>query len=879
MKKNLLFAFIAVLFFLQSNAQAPVTVYTGASTPTSQGWNELKLDETVNSVAAPTTSTVLDGVLKLISTNATDQFSQLAWYKNGFGIDLNKGFTIEIKAKVISADKTGAFNIQGFDQNGKGFRVGILTNSLTEQTNPFAATNVIADGMTNGDNLHIFTFVFSPTGIVTVFRDALSVGSFRFSTFQYDNIIENGGFEDPEFPDFLSNGILTRVNKVLNPEKVRVGNYSLEMNNNGLVTNDWTNIEGARTRPIAVKPNKDYEIYITRRRTLSEPWCWRDMGAFYDYQNGVLNGADNRDPNITWGGFDRVWQTHPQNFTTTAEAKTVRFEFPTWFRDGTKNQNTTSFDNFTFREKPTTPVGVTYTTAHGIPAAEFPAGYVNLIQNGDFEDHTINNDSSAYSWTLASAGGDTDNTPVGFNPMWNGDVRIQDKNKPDDFNSGDEPYAHSGTNALRFSTVNSDNLGKTRNFDFTVPLEANKTYRFNFWHRNPKWDDAGWVKVRIGDQVIWGMESRGRNNVWANCDLVFTTTDTNKTLHLYTTSDDHGGWFNIYFDDFVLYEVTDSLDPVIKGKTNLIANGDFEDVTLGNDGQPYTWALASSHDGNDDNYPVAWNDMWGSVVRIQDKQKSTDTGLKWAHSGNNSLRFSYLDNWGDAQTFEGLSGDTLPVSYRVNLDFKKELEPDKTYTFVFWLKSSNYPDRGRLVIANDDVRLWDQDLTTKYVDWTRHQITFTTTSAFHTLKLFTEFGGWFNFYLDDLFLFEDTYRPELAPTANGESYLAFGKSTGTSSTDVEVEYINVDNTGAFNPVPTRTENMSSDVTVKVYSKNSKLVVETETPALVSIFNTVGMLVAKVKVENSKTFDLPVGSYIIKSISENGKVLSVKALNQ
>jgi uncharacterized repeat protein (TIGR02543 family) len=62
--------------------------------------------------------------------------------------------------------------------------------------------------------------------------------------------------------------------------------------------------------------------------------------------------------------------------------------------------------------------------------------------------------------------------------------------------------------------------------------------------------------------------------------------------------------------------------------------------------------------------------------------------------------------------------------------------------------------------------------------------------------LYTKFGGWFNFYLDDLFLFEeDVYVP--APEADGLAYLAFGKSTSTSSTDVEVEYIKVDNTGSY----------------------------------------------------------------------------------
>ena len=865
-----------ILLGWQINAQSTVTVFSGESVPTEQGWTEMKLDATINDVAAPVTVSTADGVLKFTSVNDVDQFSQIGWRKTDLEFDLNVGFTIVFKAKVIDADKTAAFNIQGFDKNGKGFRIGILKDAVTEQTNPFAATIVIADALVNDDAFHTYRLTANPAdGTIEVLRDEVSLGSFPATKFQFDNIIENGGFEDEEFPDFLSNGILTRVN---DPKLRRFGDYALEMYNNGLVTNDWLNIEGARTREIAVKPETDYELYITRRRTSSEPWCWRDMGAFYDFQAGTLNGVDARDQRITWGGFDRLWQTHPQNFTTPANAKTVRLEFPTWTRENVKKENKTSFDNVTLRERLGINVGPSSNPTHGFSNPIFHDGYVNLIENGGFEDWEMNNDGTPYTWALSDPARQDGNDPFAANSLWNTNtIRIQRSTQNNDDVGAD--YAHSGSASIRFTT----NGNKSNNFDFAVELEAGKTYRFNFWHRSPKWPDWGWLNVKVGDNVIWGHELMGRNNVWANCDLVFTTTEDNKTLHLYTTSDDHGNWWNLYLDDFVLYEIPGGtpVDPQIDGKVNLIANGDFEDETLGNDGQPYTWALASTNPENDHNYPVAYSDVWGSFVRLQDKQKHIDTGRNWAHSGTKSLRFSYLDDWDKAQQFEGITGAVQPDAFQTNMNFTKVLEPNKTYTFVFWVKAANYPDKGRLVIGNGDVRLWDEELKTKYIDWTRQSITFSTTTANHTLRMFTEFSVWFNFYLDDLFLYEeDVYVP--VPEADGVSYLAFGKSTGASSSDVEVEYIMLDNSGTFNPDDffTGIESNTKEVrNIDVRTNSNTLTINVATPSQVTIYNVVGAQVYRFTVENNKSVQLPAGTYIVKSHSAKGQIETVKVISR
>jgi len=880
MKRTLLLMCFLPLLAWQVNAQSSGIIFSGNSLPTEQGWTEQKLDAMDNSLAAPTTQAVSGGVLKLTSTNAVNQFSQLNWYRNDLDLDFSQGFTFEISVKVINADKTAAFNVQGFDKWGKGFRIGILKDAVTEQTDQFAATNVLQSDMDNSSDFHTYRIEIK-NFTVEVFRDNVSLGTFPLRFFQFDNIIENGGFEDKDFPDFMKPNPDAFMVLTSDPLKKRYGNYALEMDNAGLTTDGWSYIENARTREIAIKPNTTYDISITRRRTANEPWAWRDMGAFYDTQSGVLNGSDNRNDNAIWAGIDRMWQVHNQTITTPEDVKSIRFEFPSWIRDGNKFENTTSFDNFALRENPGFTIGAISDTLHDFPAFVLPDGCVNIIKNGDFEDHTINNDGSDYTWALASDGVETENTPTDYNPLWNGQVRIQDQNKPDDFNDGDEFYAHSGTNAFRFSTLGS----RDNSFDYAVELEAGKTYGFNFWHRSPKWDDWGLLKIRIGDDVIWGNGLKARDDVWINCNIFFTTTEENKTLHLYTDYDSHGDWWNIYLDDLVLYEIPEGtpIDPQIAGKTNLIENGGFEDATIDNSGQPYAWELASNSSSDNDDYPVAWSDEWGCYVRIQDKEKISnpdgsgdyDTGVNWAHSGNHSLRFSYLDDWDKAQTFEGLTGQgdyALPSAYETNMNFKKELEPNKTYTFVFWFKEANYPDRnGTLNIANGDIVLWNQELSTKYIDWTRQSITFSTTDVNHTLRLFTEFHGWMNFYLDDLFLYEeDNYVP--APESNGVSYLAFGKSTGTSSMDVEIQSLSTD-------VGINTVKVSDNF--KIYPNpvvNGVVTINNiQSGGRIEIYSIIGTLV---KVDNvtgaTATIDvsaLPAGTYIVKA--GNDKAIMLK----
>ena len=862
-------------------AQELTKVYSGESLPTSQGWQELKLDGTVNPTAGSVSQQTNDGVLKLQSPSEANKFSQLGWYKTNVNLDLSKGYTIEIKAKINNAAKYGAFNIQGFDIQGKAFRLGIYKEFLAESTNPLAATNVLKNGLNNADDFHTYRLAVRPDGTVTVYRDLETIGTFPLSAFYYDNIIENGGFEDGDddpsaFPDFKhDNGFMVKGSTDYDPEEVHTGDWSLIMGNDGHVTklpnkNDeeaWDPSyhgygEKARTRELPVKTGTDYSISIARKR-LTENHAWRDMGAFYDTQDGTQNGTyDERDQNAMWAGANEdFWQVHNQKITTPEDVKSLRFEFPSWNRDNAFDFIDTAFDDFYFAENLGLPVAAI--EKKEIEFGILPETYVNLIANGGFEDHELNNDGSDYFWATSDPDEVNSNEPVDYNEVWNGDVRLQTFNKDDDQMGGQ--WAHSGTTSLRFSSLGDRESG----FNFIKELEAGKTYRFNFWYRNPHWNDHFNLRVAIGDNIIWGhrLGREGWNNRWENVDLTFTTTDQDNELKLYSDYEHRGDWFNIYFDDLVLYEVTEP-DP-LAGKTNLFPNGDFEDETKDIDGTPYAWVLASETDQrpddrpDDNNYPVKWNDLWGTDLRLQDERKGEDggewddTGIQWAHSGTKSLRFTYL-------------GDTE----RINMDFRKALEPNKTYTFVFWFKTANYGDRGNFKVAVGDVVVWNADTGNEAINWSRQTVTFSTTSDNYELRMFTELNGWFNFYLDDLFLYEETtYR-------NIDSYLFFGKPTSTQATDVEIKYVAVCNTGAYSPSEASVGIEDIDVNnrnLSVSSSNGELTIKVLNPASVDVYDVAGTLVSQINVYSQESIALPKGVYIVKATS-NGVTETIKAVN-
>ncbi|MDR0415042.1 MAG: hypothetical protein LBH84_06470, partial [Prevotellaceae bacterium] len=332
-----------------AQAQTPETIYTGTSLPTQQSWLEWKLDQAVNTVAAPVTLDVSNGALKYTSVNEENQFSQLGWYRLDQNLNLWTGYTIELKAKLIVAQK-GSFNIQGYDNSGRGFRVSISDTLLTNQSDPLKATQTVAE-LTNDNDFHVYRLAVTPSSGVIVYRDGVQIGAFTLSTFQFDNIIENGGFEDEEYPDFLSNGKLERTSD--NPF---AGASALLMDSDGK-NNSTIPKESATTRAFPLKPNTEYEFSMSRRRAiLDNEWAWRDLGAYWNSQEGTLGDVTLKDPNERWWNncFETLeWATGKETFNSdgSADKLTLRFEFPSWIRDDVKNTSKVAIDNIILREQ------------------------------------------------------------------------------------------------------------------------------------------------------------------------------------------------------------------------------------------------------------------------------------------------------------------------------------------------------------------------------------------------------------------------------------------------------------------------------------------------------------------------------------------------
>jgi hypothetical protein len=460
---------------------------------------------------------------------------------------------------------------------------------------------------------------------------------------------------------------------------------------------------------------------------------------------------------------------------------------------------------------------------------------------------------------------------------WYCRVRIQTRNKGGNNDTGDN-WAHSGNNSLRFCSFDHE-----QKMDYRKDLDANTRYRYGVWFRNANYGDPCDFTIWNGNTKLWSRRIDAFKS-WTYLEFDFTTNDTDKQLRMTTIRGgvypDGTGWHNVYIDDMVLYKLNEPNDP-LAGKTNLFANGDFEDETIDNSGNAYEWALASGNDNAaGDNFPVKYNADWGTYVRLQDIQKGSDTGLMWAHSGTKSLRFSYLADREPAQRFEGKSGDGVendPDAWRLNLNLKKDLEPNKTYTFVFWLKVADYPDAGAFYVAVGDRKIWGGTLNQDYVTWTRQSVTFTTTVVNHEFRLYTELSGWFNFYLDDIFLYEED---TVTPFEGGEPYLFFGKSTGTESADVEIEYVAVDVTGAYPPggVAIKDVNVAAVKNLNVYSANANLTFNALKPASVKVYTVAGALVAQLNVQKTESLTLPQGVYIVKSVA-GGYTEVAKVINK
>ena len=923
MKTRKIYSFV-VAFLLSGalmNAQLvvkeelPEQLYSGTQDPAATGWSPLLLNSGNNGAAGASSASVADDLLK-IAGGGDNKFSQAAFYTTNLDLDPNTGYTIEIKAKVIKSKGNGSFTFQGFDMEGKGFRLGIYEDAIVESTNPLAKTNKLRDIDNNTGEFHVYRLAVQANGTVSVFRDNKAMGTFKISSFQYDNFFVNGGFEDAagslnaqaNFPQFYSDE--DQEMKILakegNESNVRTGNYGLYMNNNGIINDkpaeaDWDNpgadligIGKVNTVDFPVKMGHRYGISFDAKRAVAEDLnAWRDVGLFYDFQYGCQDiYEDLRNWRAWWSDANtNDWATQSGSFTASRatydtseleeDPKSVRLEFPTWERDGRKVSQHV-FDNFYLYEDLDLQRGILVSSPENAFAPKAIPDYaVNLYgsestrpngANPGFEvttpSQTPSGTTARYStsqsgeaWTFAVNG--NTNARVNQQYGWYSKVRIQwhtgDVDNGSDTRTAQINHTPSGRFSLRASSIEDNDHASAQRLQYRKQLEKNKTYRFNYWFRSANYNDPGAIMFKLADELVpsgrfstsnsattradnWFADGRdlregidiGETYVmdhtdWTNDEIEFTTTDENFVFVMtsrqpFKHDNGYKGWHHIYFDDLFLYEVNET-EEMLGGLTNLFPNGGFEDDTKDVRGNDYTWAKASfAPNPNNDNYPVKYSPEWKGYVRLQDcgKNDQDDTFFKHARSGNNSLRIAYSEDDGAATNFLSNIGQYTPEGFdynlnvteqgrpwRQNVHFEYPLEIGKTYTFRFWFKTASYPDYGHFYVANGDVTLWGGGFS-REINWRQYSVTFNTTESNHTLRYYTEFGSWYNFYLDDLELYQHT---ETLPFSGGDSFVQFGKSTGIEEMEVEIAYIKFDNTGAYSPYAPATDATLSGITI------------------------------------------------------------------
>lgn len=365
-----------------------------------------------------------------------------------------------------------------------------------------------------------------------------------------------------------------------------------------------------------------------------------------------------------------------------------------------------------------------------------------------------------------------------------------------------------------------------------IPVKSEAAYDVSFWAKNIFYgdEDGSWRDINgwfdpAGSRVMYGVVDKANKN-WKYYEtqnmpggggyerfILETPTGAANTNRLALD--------NVYFSE----KIMPSRIPI--GAVNLFPNGDFEDPDF--DYFPAGDARNDTSIVNPDNYrqflvyypgwdettqanaqydwdeTPFWHPFWGARVRVQFKRQGNgESGNHWARSGRYSLR--YFNCFSNTVPYATDFSAARSQGRNSILNAQVELEVGKTYTFSFWYHFAQWGgDHLKMHVNNGNNQLWYKDVNNSdFPQWKNIIVTFTTDADNHTLRFFTENtnekSGWDEWgdpgllYFDDFFLFEG--QPD--PVFDG-SYVFFGKPTGKSGTDVEIESISIDNTGAYAP--------------------------------------------------------------------------------
>jgi hypothetical protein len=438
-----------------------------------------------------------------------------------------------------------------------------------------------------------------------------------------------------------------------------------------------------------------------------------------------------------------------------------------------------------------------------LPLQEFKSD--NIVDDGGFENGT---DATAHGWQKTSTG-ETGALTV----------------------SSDPAYVHTGKYGLLVEK-------EAYELKDPFPVKPGAIYDMTAWGKtiaypdgDGRWRDLTGYHDPANDRTVYFVGDKGNKN-WKFYEK--QNMEGGAHFQSFRVATPTGDAFEnqMAFDDIHYSErITASRIPA--GAVNLFPNGDIEDPCFDYfpAGDPrndtcivnpnnYRYSAEAYYGGrldNDEewfgenvfsaehNAAPFWHPFWGARVRVQyNRQTGNDeAGNHWAR-GKYSLRYF---NCGGANVEYGndFSGG-INEDRGSNSDIKTlpiNLEAGKKYTFLFSYHNAKYGSDGmNVVVKNGSKEIYRREAKgdNTFPDWRNEVIEFTADADNHALQILTEriAGNWEGYpgtpgviYFDDLYLFEGELLPE------DNTYLFFGKQTGTKGAEADIEYIKIDNTGAY----------------------------------------------------------------------------------
>ncbi|MDR0700013.1 MAG: hypothetical protein LBG28_12505 [Tannerella sp.] len=429
----------------------------------------------------------------------------------------------------------------------------------------------------------------------------------------------------------------------------------------------------------------------------------------------------------------------------------------------------------------------------------------NILKDGGFEN---GEDAEAHGWIYTDEGK-------------SGSITV----------TADPNYVHTGKYGLYV------NKGLHKN-DF-IPVKPGAVYDMTAWGKvisypegDNNWRDFNGWHDPAADKSVYFVADRN-NPDWKYYEKLGMEGGAHFQRFIVETPTGDNNTNQMAFDDLHYSErITASRIPA--GAVNIFPNGDFEDPCYDyfptgdsrNDTcivnpDNYRYSADTYYGGQADNdagwfdppyyaeHNAApfWHPFWGARVRMQyDRQPGSDEAGNHYARGKYSLRYFNCGgaNIGYGEDFSSGIGENRGSNSEIKT-VPINLEVGKKYTFLFAYHNAKYEGDGmNVIVKNGNREIYRREAkgSNTFPEWRDEVIEFTTDADNHALQIRTEriAGNWEGYpytpsviYFDDFFLFEGELLPQ------DHTHLFFGKQTGTNGVEVEIEYIKIDNTGAYTP--------------------------------------------------------------------------------